>query len=128
MTAPDRIWRCEPCRNVNIVHCAHPEECGSMLQYVHNDLYTAALARAEKAEAERDALIVGRDMLGRWWEKEKARADRAEALLKEAVEALRPFSQMAIRNGTTVVCDVSADHVAAARATLAKIKEAKDNG
>jgi hypothetical protein len=88
------------------------------------DLYTAALARAEKAEAERDAMQVAQNLYSR--RKLESRADRAEGLLKEAVEALRPFSQMAIRNGTTVVCDVSADHVAAARATLAKIT--KENG
>jgi hypothetical protein len=51
-----------------------------------------AADRIEALTAERDALIVGRDMLGRWWEKEKARAEKAEAALKEAVEALREIS------------------------------------
>jgi hypothetical protein len=52
----------------------------------------AAADRIEALTAERDALIVGRDMLGRWWEKEKARAEKAEAKLKEAVEGLREIA------------------------------------
>lgn len=51
----------------------------------------------------------------------RARIEELEAALKEAVEALRPFSQMPIRNGSEVVCDVTPDHVGRARATLARI-------
>jgi hypothetical protein len=38
--------------------------------------------------AERDALIHGRDMMGRLWEKEKARAEAAEAEVSRLREAL----------------------------------------
>ena len=48
---------------------------------------TAVTLRA--LSAEREALITARDMMGRLWEKEKARAEASDAKLKEAVAVLR---------------------------------------
>lgn len=45
-------------------------------------------ARIEALTAERDTLIVGRDMMGRLWEKEQARANDLKAKLDMVVETL----------------------------------------
>ncbi len=28
--APEQEWWCQACRNVGLIHCAHPEECSQM--------------------------------------------------------------------------------------------------
>jgi hypothetical protein len=144
-----------------------PKVTGKTL-FIRNELYTAALARAEKAEAERDEARRRRDewkkkaegfdavctalreKVGAPWPPhlsrvmwaglaaaEKARADRAEALLKEAVEVLRFYADEGLDGYDIQVTDyglstqdghIIKDGGDIARATLAKIKEAKDNG
>jgi hypothetical protein len=99
MTGPERIWACyDP--EYDAFYWAGPNRpypVGDLVgEFVSADLFTAALARA----------------------------DRAEALLKEAVEALDQF-QMHYPHGINPWLD---EAVSKARATLANIKEAQTNG
>lgn len=48
-----------------------------------------AADRIEALVKERDAVIEARDMMGRFWSEQKARAEAAEAALKEAVEVVK---------------------------------------
>jgi hypothetical protein len=121
-----------------------PKVTGKTL-FIRNELYTAALARAEKAEAE---LATARELIA-MLEGEQAHADRAEALLAEAVEALKGWAAIyencSISTGYCCCGDAMEGHanpmncghspvdqggyyasqqIESARATLAKIKEA----
>jgi hypothetical protein len=72
-----------------------PDDSG---YYVTYDDYAALRARLAEVENERDALIVARDMMGRLWEQEKGRAERAEAeitRLRAQLEQEQAFTRLA---------------------------------
>ena len=66
-----------------------------------SDALTTLLTQLAEMKADRDAVAEGRDMMGRLWEKEKARADRAEAALAAQIEADAGIVDQMFYNPTT---------------------------
>ena len=86
LIAPESVERLA--QRLDGAHCA--SGCGTMAFCMC--AYAADCVDTLRAlSAERDALIEARDMLGGWWEKEKSRAEAAEAenaRLREAGQAV----------------------------------------
>jgi hypothetical protein len=144
MTMPREIWvfRYHPTNEIPRHRGAWDDRVSyrakSDVRYVRGDVHDKAIARAEKAEVEQDEMfdrlqtanqsrahVMGMAL------KKSQRADRAEALLKEAVEALRRIAStpaMMTWGEDSEVREAMRIMEEIADATLAKIKEAKDNG
>lgn len=76
-----------------------PAECQGLIPAAARE--ADLRAEVERLKEDRAAIIVGRDMLGNFWAKEKEEAGRLRALLDEAREELRGWLNIAAH------CDIT---------------------
>lgn len=78
------------------------------------------LIALEALKKERDALIVGRDMMGRLWGKEKARAERLEAALQAILSTA--YADDHVGWQTALECRIWQGQAEAAEAEVKKLR------